>query len=291
MAYRIRNLAAVKVKSRELDIPYRNLLSAFIMEEMIVKISESEEVANLWLKNDSMLSLDSYKKKVPYRLEYVWGLEEPCTVRNVIHHISHVFQNEKQADLWWKYRVEKVEDVIVVYVQGKIDELQIPVEIRITEKPAGTMAPVKQELRLFLQNDKQVEYYRFPVEGMLAEYFVKTLELMELIPDMGYYYQLYDMLHKEICKTRKVTESIQQHAQTRNIEVSMMRFQKVADYKQSPYMKKRWKAYLKQQKRDNPSWEEVMDLWRAYFEPLWQALSEGTIYLGDWMPELMRYLD
>ena len=62
-------------------------------------------------------------------------------------------------------------------------------------------------------------------------------------------------------------------------------------YQSSSYMKKKWKSYLKKEKKKTPSFEEVMKVIVAYYRPIWDSLAEGNYYLGDWMPELMRYLD
>ena len=48
---------------------------------------------------------------------------------------------------------------------------------------------------------------------------------------------------------------------------------------------------LFKEKKKTPSFEEVMKVMIAYYRPIWDSLAEGNYYLGDWMPELMRYLD
>ena len=111
-----KSLSAVKAKSEELKIPYENLLSAFVIEEAVTAVCESDEAENFRLKNNSILSLEYYRRKAPTRLEYVILSEEELTVRNVIHRMSKIFQNEKKAELWWKYRVEKEDEGICVYV-------------------------------------------------------------------------------------------------------------------------------------------------------------------------------
>ena len=122
-----KSLSAVKAKSEELKIPYENLLSAFVIEEAVTAVCESDEAENFRLKNNSILSLEYYRRKAPTRLEYMILSEEELTVRNVIHRMSKIFQNEKKAELWWKYRVEKEDEGICVYLSAKIEELQIPV--------------------------------------------------------------------------------------------------------------------------------------------------------------------
>ena len=52
-----KSLSAVKAKSEELKIPYENLLSAFVIEEAVTAVCESDEAENFRLKNNSILSL------------------------------------------------------------------------------------------------------------------------------------------------------------------------------------------------------------------------------------------
>lgn len=287
----IRNLAAVKAKSEELQIPYANLLSAFVLEEAVLAISKSEEAENFWLKNDTLLSLESYKRKAPVRLEYMLCSGEELTVRGIIHRMSHIFQNEKRAEFLWKYQVEKYREQIRVHLTGRIEELQIPVELLISRQTDFTLKPAKEELRLFLQNNQTVQYLHYPLEGLLAEHFLKIIKNLELLNDLSSYYILYDLLKKDLNSTRKVTEHIEELAKQQHIPVEKERFDMVCGYRESPYMKKKWKAFLRREKKQTPSFEEVMDVITAYFKPIWEALAQGNYYLGDWMPELMRYLD
>ena len=75
------------------------------------------------------------------------------------------------------------------------------------------------------------------------------------------------------------------------IPLEKERFDMFEGYQSSSYMKKKWKSYLKKEKKKTPSFEEVMKVMIAYYRPIWDSLAEGNYYLGDWMPELMRYLD
>lgn len=291
MATGIRNLAAVKVKSEELQIPYQHLLAAFVMEEAVIAISQSEEAENFWLKNDGMLSLESYKRKCPRVLEYMLCTEEELSVRNIIHRMSLIFHNEKRAEFLWKYRVEKEGDVVTVYLSGRIQELTIPIMLRITQNPNLNLKPVKKELRLFLQNNQTISYLQYPIEAALAEHFIKIMKQLELLNDLSSYYIIYELLKKEMNSTRKVTEQIEELAKKEHIAIEATRFEMVCGYQDSPYMKKRWKAYLKKEKKKTPSFEEVMTILISYFSPIWQALLEGSYYLGDWMPEIARFID
>lgn len=286
-----KSLSAVKAKSEELKIPYENLLSAFVIEEAVTAVCESDEAENFRLKNNSILSLEYYRRKAPTRLEYVILSEEELTVRNVIHRMSKIFQNEKKAELWWKYRVEKEDEGICVYLSAKIEELQIPVQLVLEQEKEEPSEPSHEELHPFLEEDRSVEYLHYPMEGILAEHFIRIMRDMELINDMGSYYILYELLSKEMNSSRKVTEQIESLAKEQKIPLKKERFDMFEGYQSSSYMKKKWKSYLKKEKKKTPSFEEVMKVMIAYYRPIWDSFAEGNYYLGDWMPELMRYLD
>lgn len=286
-----KSLSAVKAKSEELKIPYENLLSAFVIEEAVTAFCGSDEAENFRLKNNSILSLEYYRRKAPTRLEYVVLSEEELTVRNVIHRMSKIFQNEKKAELWWKYRVEKEGEGICVYLSAKIEELQIPVQLVLEQEKEEPSEPSREELHPFLEEERSVEYLHYPMEGILAEHFIRIMRDMELINDMGSYYILYELLSKEMNSSRKVTEQIESLAKEQKIPLKKERFDMFEGYQSSSYMKKKWKSYLKKEKKKTPSFEEVMKVMIAYYRPIWDSLAEGNYYLGDWMPELMRYLD
>ena len=286
-----KSLSAVKAKSEELKIPYENLLSAFVIEEAVTAFCGSDEAENFRLKNNSILSLEYYRRKAPTRLEYVILSEEELTVRNVIHRMSKIFQNEKKAELWWKYRVEKEDEGICVYLSAKIEELQIPVQLVLEQEKEEPSEPSREELHPFLEEERSVEYLHYPMEGILAEHFIRIMRDMELINDMGSYYILYELLSKEMNSSRKVTEQIESLAKEQKIPLKKERFDMFEGYQSSSYMKKKWKSYLKKEKKRTPSFEEVMKVMIAYYRPIWDSLAEGNYYLGDWMPELMRYLD
>lgn len=286
-----KSLSAVKAKSEELKIPYENLLSAFVIEEAVTAVCESDEAENFRLKNNSILSLEYYMRKAPTRLEYMILSEEELTVRNVIHRMSKIFQNEKKAELWWKYRVEKEDEGICVYLSAKIEELQIPVQLVLEQEKEEPSDPSHEELHPFLEEERSVEYLHYPMEGILAEHFIRIMRDMELINDIGSYYILYELLSKEMNSSRKVTEQIESLAKEQKIPLKKERFEMFEGYQSSSYMKKKWKSYLKKEKKKTPSFEEVMKVMIAYYRPIWDSLAEGNYYLGDWMPELMRYLD
>ena len=100
-----------------------------------------------------------------------------------------------------------------------------------------------------------------------------------------------EIMKKEILSGRKVWELLYQGCKDRNIQVEEKRFDMLKSYQTSRYMEKKWKAYLRREKRQQPGWNEMTDLLFRFFSVLWEHMCQNIIYLGDWMPELGRCID
>ena len=70
----------------------------------------------------------------------------------------------------------------------------------------------------------------------------------------------------------------------------MKRVEEILSYRDYPYMKKLWQRYLRQQKKKTPSFEDVMELLAKFLPPIWEAVCRDEVFIGDWMPELLRFL-
>ena len=71
---------------------------------------------------------------------------------------------------------------------------------------------------------------------------------------------------------------------------SQGRFEILAGYREYAYMKRKWKAFLRSIHSKEPSWTVTMDRFLQFFGPIWKAIVEDTVFFGDWMPELGRFL-
>ena len=135
--------------------------------------------------------------------------------------------------------------------------------------------------------------------GKLAEWHkaskinagLEIIEKLELINDLSCYMDIYEIMKKEILSGRKVWELLYQGCKDRNIQVEEKRFDMLKSYQTSRYMEKKWKAYLRREKRQQPGWNEMTDLLFRFFSVLWEHMCQNIIYLGDWMPELGRCID
>ena len=65
----------------------------------------------------------------------------------------------------------------------------------------------------------------------------------------------------------------------------------LAGYGNYTYMKRKWKVELRQKKKSEPEWSDVNKCLVNFLRPIWEAMEKNMVFLGDWMPQLKRFLD
>lgn len=133
-------------------------------------------------------------------------------------------------------------------------------------------------------------YHSIPVEWILVENFIEIITKMELIVNIGAYYEIYSLLDRENLDTRKIKEDIAKQCNLAGLERQNHYLETIAGYRDYTYMKKKWKVFLRSIRSGGPSWESVMDRFLKFFEPVWKAVVGEYVFFGDWMPELNRFL-
>ena len=56
-------------------------------------------------------------------------------------------------------------------------------------------------------------------------------------------------------------------------------------------MKKRWKSQSRCERVIYPQWDQVIKLLVKFFTPILEGVLKGEIFIGDWMPQIGRYLN
>ena len=291
MAKLILNETVIKVKSEELHIPFSNLLPSAIIEYLLYRVSESDVKEQLWLKNSSSLGLESYRRKPVFDLSFYYvkavSAEE---LHATVEQLFHVDEAAPELSFTLDYQ-EPQENNYQVHVTAKLGMMEVPLYLRIEVLKHAALEPSKGELRLFLQNNKVIHFWQYPCEQRVAECFVTILEKMELINELAVYQEIYTVLTKETLDGRRIQQQIIETGRKHEVPFGANRLSTILSYRNYTYMKKKWKSYLKQEQKKTPAWEEVIDVMERFFTPIWEAIIEDRIYIGDWMPELSRFLD
>ena len=296
--YPKRNLigkAALEEKSAELSISMERLLAGYVMEQLAVKLSESEWGNRLLLKNPGALGLAGGGKDRSYRLYYVYVKQkgEAFGKSEFSSFLKHTIKWETETNIVWSWRSHMEEERLFVELLAVLDDMRMPIELvvdaveeRFFSYPAG-----EYTLRLLMENNKTCQVAVYPVHKMFFEDLGEVLAKLELIGDMAAYRRIYEMLGELDLEGREFQKNLEKYCAAHGIAMDEVRFSQMEHYQSYPYMEKKWKAYMKKQRKKMPPWAEVYGRFWSFLAPPWAASLKGVIYLGSWISELGRYLD
>ncbi len=281
-------LSAVKSKSEELSIPFSNLASAFMLEEALSVIAGSFYSDHFILRNGTELSLAVYRRKLVHVLSFYYN--GSFTVRDLAVVLTRTLIREKQSGINWEMSLHMIgKEEARVLMKGDLNGISVPFELSLTA--VSMDFPAKQEtVRLFFTPDAHITCLSYPKEQQLVDLFVEIIRKMELIHDLRPYDTVFAILRSESLDGRHIKEHLSSALFDQQLTLDKKRWNMLLNYRNDNYMKKKWKTYLRGEKKDTPSWEEVIDLLEAFFGPIWASMSEDTVFFGDWMPDLGRFL-
>ena len=285
------NSKAIKMKSEELDIPFANILSGYAIEVAVAMISASSYGDELWLCNYKDLGIDVYKKKPSLALSYKYqGKKELVD-----------FCQQLCSDLVKKYEEEgftikeqesgPAEKGIRISLELLLEDMYVPLVVDVEKILTSHLFPREETLRLLMENNKAVTLKLYPIEQMAALHLAEIIKQLELINQMEHYMELYDILKKYPIEGRKVKDEMVRLCEEMKIFTDEKAYSLWVTYFDYTYMKKKWKVLLRQQKREEPTWQEAFLLIKKFFEPIWQAVCREEVFFGDWMPEIERFLE
>ena len=288
-------------KSKETGISFSNLLGGAVLEEIVRRISVSDLGENLWLRSGTVLGIKQYKKNLVLTLEYIYIIFK--LNRKNKEMTDQMFLTELQSNLSEKVFLEKYDYGIHFELKSKIQkknlmfqlvatlgEMKVPVAVKVHLLRDEKKIPKKENFTCMMFPKITIYYNSYPAEGYLAEKYMEIITKLELIQDIGAYYDIYYLLEKESVDGRKVREYIEDKCEELKIAKEKDRLEMIAGYKNYTYMKKKWKVFLRSINSKEPSWEKAVERFINFFEPIWSAILEDMAFFGDWMPDLNRFL-
>ena len=137
---------------------------------------------------------------------------------------------------------------------------------------------------------KSIRLYELIPETILVRSFISFFTYLELISDMRILYDLYTIISCESLSGRKVVSSLSQSIKESNLEVDRDICNLFRSYTNNPYLKKKWRAYIKRNHFSFTPWEDVISLITDFLEKIIDYVISDSIFLEDWMPQLKRFM-
>ncbi|MCR4695554.1 MAG: hypothetical protein K5773_09600 [Pseudobutyrivibrio sp.] len=278
----------LKEKSIELDIPFKNLLSAVVCEGILEIISQGKYCNELYLCYVDGFTEDNYRKNPVTEIyfEYERDLDEKMAYLYMRDILKHLIANGASHGFSIEGQVEEGKISLKIYLKEMyvLINLFMSKHIGKTDKDYVEIKQVAYENRVIkiLVNSKEEE---------LCQHLIEILTKLELINDMDHYYYLYLILQKYPINGRKVHDRLKELLEENRIVADEKRLKTIGSYRDYTYLKKKWKVELRQKKVSEPQWSDTVDCLYGFLGPIWNSLIKEVVFLGDWMPGLKRFLD
>ena len=166
----------------------------------------------------------------------------------------------------------------------------VPLTLHIVDVQGERMRPESLVMDLSFVPGQRLGYFRYPAEKRAATLAFHIMNELELIAEMEPYIYLYELLRECAMDGRDAGERLREELKAAGLVPDVRRRQIFESYRHSVYMKKRWKVLLRRQRIKEPSWGDVHRVLSGFILPVWEALESDTVFMGDWMPDLERFL-
>lgn len=282
------NKGNIKEKSEQLNIPFKNLLSAAVCEIVIELLANGKYCNELYLCNSAEFKSDVYRDLCISNIyyEYVRDLDDKMAILYMRDILKEIMAKGALEGMVVNGSVGETG----ISLKITIDDMYIPINLYF-KKHGASHEPEKITLELIAYGNRKVDVLINPKEEELSKHLLEIIDKLELINNMDHYYDAYEILTSNPVNGRKVKDRLNELLKEKDIVIDDTRLNMLKSYGDYTYMKRKWKVELRQKKKSEPQWSDVNNCLINFLSPIWDAMEKNMVFLGDWMPQLKRFLD
>ena len=282
------NKGNIKEKSEQLNIPFKNLLSAAVCEIVIELLANGKYCNELYLCNSAEFKSEVYKDLCISNIyyEYVRDLDDKMAILYMRDILKEIMAKGALEGMVVNGSVGETG----ISLKITIDDMYIPINLYF-KKHGASHEPEKITLELIAYGNRKVDVLINPKEEELSKHLLEIIDKLELINNMDHYYDAYEILTSNPINGRKVKDRLNELVKEKDIVIDDTRLNMLKSYGDYTYMKRKWKVELRQKKKSEPQWSDVNNCLINFLSPIWDAMEKNMVFLGDWMPQLKRFLD
>ncbi|MBQ1640552.1 MAG: hypothetical protein II571_02530 [Lachnospiraceae bacterium] len=294
-------LERMRQRADELNIPVKNLIHGYVMEELANLMTQTAEGEQLWLENANILGQEQYGKRIENHLYYCFSGKH---ITRLV--LSLLVELQRLATLGVKAFGKEQEELFTVEgmpregasergatmeLTIRAENMYVPVLITIHPVSGEELYPRLQTIPSVMNDGRQLKFYEMPTEELVVSRIQSIFTYMELINEMEIYLDLYEAITEHPVEGRSVYRKLLELKEQQRLAIDEKKWKLWQEYGDYSYMKRKWKVLLRRQKILSPSWEELQKVLSCFVEPIWTAIAKEEAFFGDWMPELGRFLD
>lgn len=140
----------------------------------------------------------------------------------------------------------------------------------------------KRKIPVQLDEFEQPEISTYSLESTIAEKFDAILQRLEMTSRMKDFYDIYYLSNMFDFDGLKLQEAIKETLQNRGTSYSRKSLQQIADFVNDSEMVSKWKRALKDIKKPDLDFGEVVGTIVNFLNPVWQGVVNEEEFFGEW---------
>ena len=275
-----------------------NILKAYILEELILTINRMGFLSNLWMVGRDELIDSGHTGRDEIKLFFLYKESENILPADGFvpgcrfdRDFTSSFLTSMVKNSMEKIRFEDTKaDIHSISLAVYYENMYVPATIYISPERRDSIIPTKMNMQLPV-HEESVNVLCYPIEQEAALHFFIILKDLELINEMEHYYYFYKIFTTNTIDGVRFQNALSTLLEENNISIADERWQLLLSYRSYSYMKNKWRNWSKRQKELSLSWENIFEILELAVSPVRDAILKKSVFFGDWMPGLLRYLD
>lgn len=176
-----------------------------------------------------------------------------------------------------------------ISVDMNIEKMRIPLKIELFQVPEAYARSVKKEILVIYLQEK-ITFLAYSDESEVAKNLYTIFKELDLINDMGIYFRTFNHIMKDHLEGKIVWSELRAFLSSPKVDVNSEILRRFIEYKEDSAMRKKWEKYIKRQEIESIEWKKIINAISVFINPIFETIIENRPFVGDWMPELGRFL-
>lgn len=282
-------LAKLKAKSKQTGKSLQMHLQLFCQEEFLRKLALSKYADNFVLKGGLFIyTLTNFESRATVDVDFLMR-QLPNSVEEMEKVITEILAVDTGND-FIEFIAGAFESIspqrkytgVSCQIIGKIKNTKTPFSVDLGVGDIIVPKAEKRKIPVQLEDFIQPEINTYSLESTIAEKFDAILQRLEMTSRMKDFYDIYYLSKMFDFDGRKLQEAIIETLQNRGTSYNRDSLQQVAGFVNNADMITKWKRSLKDIKKSDLSFEEVVGAIVNFLKPVWDGIVDEEEFFGEW---------
>ena len=289
-------LSKLKNKAINEGVAFQQLLTLFLQDEFIRRLSQNEYRDKLILKGGFLLyALSDFASRPTIDADYLLS-DYPNKVESILS-LVHAILLGKTGNDYIRIEVRDVEKIneineyhgIRIYLLGQIEKTKTPFYIDFGIGDVIVPFEVKRTIPVLLEGFEQISIFTYSIESIISEKFDAMISYMEANGRMKDFYDVYTLAITFCFDGSILKDALYKTLFNRHTLYGIDSAILLGRLIENENIKNRWKNFCNKVLRYDLDFALVIGVIIKFIDPLIQSIESENVFLMNWNPSSRRY--